>query len=98
MADEPEDMAEGTATHNHYPPPPDFDPEEYRADLNAPDLSQEQQDELLRALWQIMCTMVDIGWGVDSVQILLPELFEAASADSVNKDINETKERNGDHE
>ena len=31
----------------------------------------------------MMKTFVDLGWGVDGVQMLLPELFEKAGADSV---------------
>ena len=44
--------------------------------IQPPDLTAAQQTELLQALWQIMSTMVDIGWSVDSVQMLLPEDFQ----------------------
>ena len=55
-----------------------FNPEDYKQDLGTTTLSDEEI-EMLRALWHIMSIMVDIGWGVDSVQVLLPELFEKAS-------------------
>ena len=50
-----------------------FEPDDYRHHLDEFDLTQEQQNELLESLWMIMSTMVDIGWGVDTVQILLPD-------------------------
>ena len=62
--------------------PPVFNPEDYRHHLEGMALSKQQQNELLETLWQIMSTMVDIGWGVDSVQMMLPELFENAGQDS----------------
>ncbi len=62
-----------------------LDPDEYREDLAAFNLTREQENELLAVLWNIMCTMVDIGFGEDSVQMILPAILKNASADSVNK-------------
>ena len=59
-----------------------LDPEEYRDDLAEFDLTEEQQNQLLQTLWDMMSMMVDIGWGVDAVQMLLPHLFENSGADS----------------
>lgn len=59
-----------------------FNPDEYRDDLAGLDLTKEQQDELLQTLWHIMSAFVDMGWGVDTVQMFLPGLFENAGADS----------------
>ncbi|MCP5275793.1 MAG: hypothetical protein H6936_13275 [Burkholderiales bacterium] len=59
-----------------------FEPDDYRHHLDEFDLTQEQQNELLESLWMIMSTMVDIGWGVDTVQILLPDLFAEVAPDS----------------
>ncbi len=59
-----------------------FNPEDYRHHLDGIELTEAQQNELLETLWQIMSTMVDIGWGVDSVQMMLPELFKNAGQDS----------------
>ena len=59
-----------------------LDPDEYREDLAEFALTEEQENELLQALWHIMSTFVDIGWGVDTVQLFLPDLFEKAGQDS----------------
>lgn len=59
-----------------------LNPEEYRHALADLDISQAQQDALLYALWHIISTFVDMGWGVDTVRIVLPELFENAGSDS----------------
>lgn len=61
-----------------------FNPDDYREHLGENDLSIEQQNAVLEALWQIMSTMVNIGWGVDTVQMFLPDLFENTGQDSGN--------------
>lgn len=55
---------------------------ELRNDLKDCVFSEEQADELLRVLLEIMTTFVRIGWGIDSIQMFLPELFEKVSGDS----------------
>ena len=60
----------------------EFDPDEHRDDISEYYPTKEQQDEVLRILWDIMKTFVDLGWGVESVQMAFPELFENAGADS----------------
>lgn len=59
-----------------------LEPDNYRHHLDEFDLTKEQQNELLESLWTIMSTLVDIGWGVDTVQILLPDLFAEVAPDS----------------
>jgi len=59
-----------------------LEPDQYRADLEEFNMTQEQENELLQVLWNMMSTMVEIGWGVDTVQIILPELFDKAGQDS----------------
>ncbi len=59
-----------------------FEPDDFRHHLNEFDLNEEQQTELLQSLWTIMNTLVDIGWGVDTVQILLPEFYKDVAPDS----------------
>ncbi|MCP5244894.1 MAG: hypothetical protein H6937_02540 [Burkholderiales bacterium] len=59
-----------------------LEPDHYRHHLDEFDLTQEQQNKLLESLWTIMSTLVDIGWGVDTVQILLPDLFAEVAPDS----------------
>ena len=59
-----------------------LDPDEYREDLAEFALTEEQENELLQTLWHIMSTFVDIGWGVDTIPLFLPDLFEKAGQDS----------------
>lgn len=65
-------------------PPLKLDPEEYRAHLEEYDLTEEQENELLETLWHIMRTFVEIGFGVDSVQMFLAEKAEKSGQDSGN--------------
>ena len=58
-----------------------FDADEYRDALIEFPLNREQEDALLQALWEIMRSFVDIGWGVDTVQLVLPELFDEKALD-----------------
>jgi hypothetical protein len=69
------------------------DPDSYREDISAFGFTKEQEDEFLETLWHILCTMVDLGWGVESVQYFLPEIFEKAGQDSVNLVGDELKEK-----
>ena len=62
------------------PATPDLDT--FRQDLTELDLTDEQAKELLQTLWHIMSMFVDIGWGVDSVQQLLPDLYKNLAPDS----------------
>ncbi len=59
-----------------------FEPDDYRHHLNDFDLTEDQQNELLQTLWSIMNTMVDIGWGVDTVQMFFPDIFANVAPDS----------------
>jgi hypothetical protein len=56
-----------------------FDAGKYREHVDDLDLTEEQKAELLKTLWWIMATFVDLGFRVDSVQYLLPAFAEAAS-------------------
>ena len=53
-------------------PTPRLELERYRALIEPHALTQEEADELLLTLWSIMRTFVDLGWGVESVQRVLP--------------------------
>ena len=61
-------------------------PEDYYEDIAHLQLTQEQADEMLLTLWQMMSTMVNIGWGVDTLQMILPDLFESEAAAPENTD------------
>ncbi len=62
----------------------ELDPEDYREQMGEMDFTPEQAQEFLTTLWNIMSTMVDIGWGVDTVQMFLPDIFENTGPDSDN--------------
>lgn len=47
-------------------------------------MTKAQEYELLAVLWNIMCTMVDIEFGMDSVQMVLPTLIKKADQDQLN--------------
>lgn len=56
-----------------------FDPEKYRAHLEEFEFTEAQQNELLETLWYILRTFVDIGFGLDAVQLFASERSEKAS-------------------
>jgi hypothetical protein len=56
-----------------------IDLDEFRNGLAEYDLDDAQKDELLAALWQIIFTFVQIGWGIDSVHLVIPELADFSS-------------------
>lgn len=65
--------------------PLQFDPAKYRQHLESFDLTEQQQTELLAILWRILATFVELGFGVDSVQTLLPALAEASAEDEADQ-------------
>ena len=76
----------------------DFNLDEYRHHLEEFELTRAQENELLETLWQIMSMMVDIGWGVDNIHLMLPELFNQESDNDKNglsqlikKDVSDAK-------
>ncbi len=70
------------STTNDTASPLKLEPDDYCHHLSEFDLTEDQQKELLQSLWYIMSILVDIGWGVDTVQMLLPELFTEVAPDS----------------
>lgn len=44
------------------------DVEKYQAYLDDPNLSEEQKEEFLQAIWSIMVAFVDLGFGVHPLQ------------------------------
>lgn len=53
----------------------------YEPYLEEFEMSEAQKLELLAALYAIMKSFVEIGFGLDSVQRVLPALFENASSE-----------------
>ncbi len=49
-----------------------LDPDKYRQDLNDSEVTDEQAAEYLQVLWDIMHSMVDMGMGLDDIQMFLP--------------------------
>lgn len=58
---------------------PPFDPADYLEDLHELDLTETQKIEFLQTLWHIMAAFVDLGWGVNSLQYVLPGLAELSA-------------------
>lgn len=74
-----------------------FDSEAFREDIAEMELTDEQARELLQTLWNIMCVFVDIGWGVDAVQLMFPDLYKNVACDS-NALLDSDKDEKGkDH-
>ena len=78
--------ATGKLAQNSRAPFPDLQADRYKPMLADMDLTDEQADELLRVLWNIMCGFVDLGFGSNSIQRILPSIlgeFSEHSADRV---------------
>lgn len=60
---------------------PRLDIEKYREHMDGLDLTEVEQEELLRTLWWIMATFVQLGFGVDSVQNVVSAFAQASSPD-----------------
>lgn len=59
-----------------------LDPDKYRQDLNGLEADDEQVAEFLQVLWNIMHSMVDMGMGLDDIQMFLPLGVENTGQDS----------------
>lgn len=58
---------------------PPFDAPKYREAISDLDFTEEQAKEFLGALDFILRSLVDLGFGVDSVQNLIPAMKEISS-------------------
>lgn len=56
----------------------EFDPDRYRQYLDAPDLTTEEENEILGALFFILQRFVEMGFSVDPTQLALGQLFQDA--------------------
>ncbi|MBT3011720.1 MAG: hypothetical protein KME41_08355 [Candidatus Thiodiazotropha sp. (ex Lucina pensylvanica)] len=67
---------------------PECDVEKYREHIKDLDLSEAEQTELLKTIWTIMAAFVDLGFGIDSVQLLSssPRKPESLSGQNDGKD------------
>ncbi len=74
------------AAHNRKSTAPlSLDLDEYRGDLAEFDMSDEQKDEMLRTLWNIMSAFVDLGWGLDTVQLFSESRSNRFDRDSTSE-------------
>lgn len=55
------------------------DVEKYQTWMDDPDLSEEQKAEFLQALWSIVVTFVELGFGVHPLQEVCGKDFENCS-------------------
>lgn len=78
---------------------PDLDESHYRPMLAHMELTDEQASELLGTLWQIMCGFVLLGFGEQSIQKILPAIFEDFSRSSEDAlDCDHSKNNKDDKE
>lgn len=74
-----------TSTHDakppHVPATLAFTPDKYRQYVEDCDMTEAQQLEFLRTLWDIMATFVRLGFGVEAA---LPSLFQNAVEHGTN--------------
>lgn len=78
------------------PSVPKLDISKYQPYIDDFDLTKEQQQELLETLWSIMSAFVDIGFGVDVVQMLFNDQSSVSSNSKENdlKILNQKEEFN----
>ncbi|MCR9261218.1 MAG: hypothetical protein NXH95_15960 [Pseudomonadaceae bacterium] len=60
-------------------PAPKLEVEDYRDHLVEFEFTAKEERELLETLWGIMQTMVDIGFGLDAVQQVIPAFVGSVS-------------------
>ena len=78
-------------------PPSELDLEKYRPLIAEFEMSEDEKNALLESLWHIMKAFVDMGFGVNSIQILFPELFENPSG-NVDEMLSSEHPTNIEHE
>lgn len=76
----PAELTEAEAARTRPPASLALDTSKYLPYLADCELTEAQQVELLQALWSIMKNFVDLSFGLDSVQQLLPALLISALA------------------
>lgn len=79
-------FAIGQAGH----PSVEIDVAKYQAYLDDPSLSDAEKEEIIKALWSIMMTFVDLGFGLHPAQEVCGKLGSALDVQG-DKDSNESK-------
>lgn len=75
---------------------PALDADRYLPMIADMEISDEQRLELLAIVWDIMCAFVELGFGANSFQNLLPAIIEKASkraSDTVELEGSKTTKR-----
>ncbi|MGH1432537.1 MAG: hypothetical protein ACRBB4_15650 [Neptuniibacter sp.] len=62
--------------------PPDFELSHFREEIDDMDISDEQAQVILNALWKFMFTFASIAHGEDIVQIFFKQLFGQVANDN----------------
>ena len=78
------DAVTNMPTETAQPPvlPLRLDLDKYLPTLDDVDLTEDQKAEILQALWNIMRTMAEIGWGVSHLQLFSEAAQEKLARDS----------------
>ncbi len=81
----PPDTTNGTSTPlqsgKRARPTLQVDIERYAPYLEDADITDEQKRELIEALWSIMISFVDLGFGIEPVQQVVSEILDAPVRD-----------------
>jgi hypothetical protein len=64
-----------------------FDAKEYMAHLDGLDLTDAQKHQMLEALWSIMVSFVDLGFGIHPVQQAMEPARESKALASDSDDV-----------
>ncbi|GAB4182351.1 MAG: hypothetical protein Tsb002_03510 [Wenzhouxiangellaceae bacterium] len=68
-----------------WPQPPQLDCDAYREELAGLKLSTEEENQVLAALWHIVCGLVDLGLGLDSASLVMPAMIQKTMDDDENE-------------
>lgn len=73
-----------------WPQPPQLDCDTYRHELRDLGLSTEEENQVLAALWHIVCALVDLGFGMDAASMVIPAMIH----NPIESDENELESAN----
>jgi hypothetical protein len=75
------------------PPALELNLDDYRAEIDELEITDEQAEQLLGTLWSIMSAFVELGFNVNICEQILekPRLADSGAADGVNSSPKETE-------
>ena len=59
----------------------EFEFNDYRDEVDQLNWSEDQKQEFLKIMWDIIMTSVRLGWGVETSQLILSDIFEISKAE-----------------